>query len=164
MCRERVCFSSSKCALGTWPLCPGPTNKLKFSAAAWKRVKSPHWGSGWTDTCQLLLPLGCVSPGAHHAVGLRYWLCLELFEIPVSKGFGKAACLMRPKKKKAPYPLVWVRSGNVHPEGSGTTQERRMLHNQISPSPEVYDSRLCSCVISAVYKEGGCLESQHSEG
>lgn len=77
-------------------------------SATGRRILSACGGFGWADTCQP--PLSYVS-----AVGLSEFIPLELFVCnPCLQGIWQGSLL-----KGAPYPLVWLRSGNVHPEGPG---------------------------------------------
>lgn len=74
----------------------------RFPTVARRRVQSPLWRFWLGDTCQPPLSLDCVSPGAELAVGFAILTGTDCalncwFVIPVSRGFIKAACLMRQK-------------------------------------------------------------------
>lgn len=148
---ERLCFSSSKHALGTKS--PGFLQlhegacKVPVKVLAGQTLASHpcRWAVFILVLSKLLVPL-----------------CLEPFTCNSRlQGIWQGSWLNEAKISTPSY--VVGQSGNVHPKGSGSTRERGMLHNRIPPSLEVCDSGLCSCVISAVDKGGGCLESQCSE-
>lgn len=158
VCRKAFSLSSPSYVLRTWSPCPGSDNKIQVSCSCMEE-DATSLGAFWLGRHWL------GSPGAEHDVhpGVLMELAVPWAVCCVCREFGEAACLM--SQKEIPYPVVWGRSGNVLPKGSGTTQQGGMQQNRVSPSlgcmtPSV--NLRCRFILSTVYKGGGSLESQHS--
>lgn len=143
MCAERLFpLSSPRYVLRTWSPCPGSDNKIQVSCSCMEEDATSLGGflAGQTLAGQSWCWAWC-PPRCADGTGCALSCLLVCGE------FGEAACLM--SQKEIPYPVVWGRSGNVLPKGSGTTQQGGMQQNRVSPS--------LGCMTPSVFSGAGLL-------